>query len=238
MFLSPEDLTRIEQATAAAESTTRGEIVCVLAEEASPYMEVPFVWAAAGALVLPLFLLALGTATHLDDGLRGWSAAHIAATHSTVAIVLSAYALLQSILFIAITLVVSIPVVRRTLTPSSLKHGHVHQRALEQFFARDLHKTRERTGVLIYASLKDRCAEVIADAGINAKVDPRAWDEVIAALVARMRAGEPGEGFVAAIEKCRSLLATHFPAHGANANELPDVIVGTRSPLMRASEPR
>lgn len=231
MLLSPQDSKRIEQATAAAEATTRGEIVCVVTEEASPYMEVPLAWAAAGALVLPLLLLALGTtAAHLDSGLRGWSAAHIAATHTAVATVLSAYAVLQCLLFVAIALLVSVPVVRRTFTPASLKHGQVHQRALEQFFARDLHNTRERSGVLIFASLKDRYAEVIADTGINDKVDPRAWNEVIAVLVAHMRTGELGNGFVAAIEKCGGLLATHFPARGPKPNELPDVIVVTPSP--------
>ena len=230
MFLSPEDHRRIEQATVAAESTTRGEFVCVVAEEASPYMEVPLAWAAAVALVAPVFLIVLGAATNLDEALRGWSAAHIAATHTAVTSVLSTYAMLQGLLFVAIALLASIPGVRRALTPASLKHGHVHQRALEQFFARDLHKTGERTGVLIYASLKDRCAEVIADTGINAKVDPRAWDEVIAALVAGMRAGEPGNGFVAAIEKSGRLLATHFPADGTNPNELPDGIIETASP--------
>lgn len=230
MFMSPDDHRRIEKATASAEATTRGEIVCVVAEEASFYMEVPLAWAAAVALVAPVFLIVLGAATHLDDTLRGWSAAHIAATHTAVTTVLSAYAMLQGLIFVAIALLTSIPVVRRALAPASLKHGHVHQRALEQFFARDLHKTDERTGVLIYASLKDRCAEVIADTGINATVDPRAWDEVIAALVAGIRAGQPGNGFVAAIEKTGRLLATHFPADRTNPNELPDGIIETASP--------
>ncbi len=231
MLLSAQDHTRIAQATAAAEATTRGEIVCVVADEAAPYMEVPLAWAAAGALVLPLIPLSFGAlAAHLDDGLRGWSAAHIAATHVTVAAVLGAYALLQCMLFLAIALLASIPIVRRLLTPGSLKRGYVHQRALEQFFARDLHTTRERTGVLIYASLKDRRAEVVADIGIHAKVGPQAWDGVIAVLVAGMRAGEPGNGVVAAIRETGRLLTTHFPAEGDNPNELPNTITETASP--------
>jgi putative membrane protein len=231
MLLSPQDHQRIEQATAAAEATTRGEIVCVVADEAAPYMEVPLAWAAAGALVLPLIPLSLGAlAAHFDDGLRGWSVAHIAATHATVATALGAYALLQCMLFIAIALLASIPAVRRFLTPGSLKRGHVHQRALEQFFARDMHTTRERTGVLIYASLKDRRAEVVADTGINAKVGSQAWDGVITQLVTGMKAGEPGNGFVAAIEASGRLLATHFPAERDNPNELPNAITETAGP--------
>lgn len=225
MLLSPQDHERIRQATKTAEAATQGEIVCVVAEEASHYMEVPLAWAAAGALVLPLLPLTIGsTAAFLDDRLRDWSVAHVAASHATVMTVLGGYALLQCSLFIAIALIVSIPGIRRALTPASVKRGHVHRRALEQFFARDLHNTREHTGVLIYASLKERIAEVIGDSGINAKIGPRTWDEVIAALVKQMRAGRPGDGFVMAVEKCGHLLTTHFPAAGSNVNELPDAV--------------
>ena len=230
MLLSPQDHRRIAQATAATEATTRGQIVCVVAEEAAPYMEVPLAWAAAGALLVPAALLSLGgAATHWFDGVWGWSAVHVAATHTTVAAALGAYALLQCLLFVAIALLASIPTVRRGLTPAALKHGHVHQRALEQFFARGMENTRERTGVLIYASLTDRCAEVVADEGVNAKVSPQAWAEVIRALTVGMKAGKPGDGFVHAIESCGRLLAAHFPSEGANRNELPDAVVETQS---------
>ncbi len=225
MLLSPEDHERIQQATQAAEAGTRGEIVCVVANEASHYMEVPLAWAAVGSLVLPLLPLTLGAAdSWFDDGLRGWSVAHVAASHSTVMAVLGGYALVQCLLFILIALLVSIPVVRRAMTPGLIRRGHVHQRAMEQFYARDLHLTRERTGVLIYASLKDRMVEVIGDIGINAKVGPKDWREVIVRLTSGIKAGRPADGFVAAIETCGRLLATHFPTDLANPNELPDAI--------------
>ena len=230
MLLSPQDHRRIAEATAAAEVTTRGQIVCVVADEAAPYMEVPLAWAAAGALLAPAALLSLGgVATHWFDNPWGWSAVHIAATHTTVAAALGAYALLQCLLFVAIALLTSVPAVRRALTPASVKHGHVHQRALEQFFARGMENTRERTGVLIYASLTDRCAEVVADEGVNAEVSAQAWAEVIAALTLGMKAGKPGDGFVAAIESCGRLLAAHFPSQGVNRNELPNAVVETQS---------
>lgn len=225
MLLSPEDHARIEEAVRLAETTTRGEIVCVVAEEASQYREVPLAWAAAGALVLPIVPLSLSAAAvWLDGALRGWNAAHIASSHATVMSALGAYALIQCMTFIAIVLVASIPPVRRLLTPASLRRKQVHQRAMEQFLARDLHNTQERTGLLIYVSLKDRIAEVIADAGINAKVGARTWDDVMSSLVETVKAGRPGDAFVRAVETCGRLLATHFPASALNPNELLDSV--------------
>ena len=39
-----------------------------------------------------------------------------------------------------------------------------------------------------------------------------------------MRDGRISEGFVAAIERCGEVLATHFPSVQANRDELPDRI--------------
>lgn len=225
MLLSSEDHARIKEAVRLAETATRGEIVCVVADEASHYREVPLAWAAAGALLLPIAPLTLSAAAvWLDGVLRGWNAAHVAASHATVMSALGGYALAQCVTFIVIALVASIPPVRRFLTPASLRRTQVHQRAMEQFLARDLQNTQERTGLLIYVSLKDRIAEVIADAGINAKVGARAWDDVVSVLVKTMKAGRPGDAFVTAVATCGDLLAVHFPAHASNPNELADVI--------------
>lgn len=225
MLLTSADHERIADAVAAAEAKTCGEIVCVVIDEASPYAETPLAWGALGALVLPLAGLALLKVTaalrHFDVP-GGWAAAQAAAPHAPVLTALTGYAFLQCVLFLAIFVVVSIPLIRRRLTPSSLKQARVRARALETFLARDLHKTRERTGVLIYAALSDRQVEVLADAGVSAKVDASAWEAVVNDLVAGIRRGQPADGFVAAIERCGHLLAAHFPADPENPNELPD----------------
>jgi len=226
MLLNPDDYKRIEQAVSSAELTTRGEIVCVVAEEASTYLEVPLAWAAAVAIALPLLVLALSNfALNPDVFAWGWRAAHVGTTHTNVIAALGAYSIGQSILFITILVLASIPGVRRFLTPASLKRGHVHHRALEQFVARNLHNTCEHTGVLIYASLTERCAEVLADSGINAKVPAETWDNILASLVDDIKKGTPGDGFVTAIENCGRVLAEHFPAQGPKPNELPNAII-------------
>src|SRR5690606_24401094 len=95
-----------------------------------------------------------------------------------------------------------------------------------QFMAKNLQATRERTGVLIYVSLRERMAEILADEGIAAKVDARAWDPAMAALLTGLRRGQAGEGLIAAIGLCAEILAVHFPADAAdNPNELSDNLV-------------
>ena len=96
---------------------------------------------------------------------------------------------------------------------------------MRQFFAQGLHQTENRTGVLIFASLAERYAEIIADAGINAKVAPDVWDNAVAALIDGMRRDQPGDGFVAAIEQCGAVLALHFPPGALNRDELPNKLV-------------
>lgn len=226
MLLSSEDHHRVETAVAVAEAATRGEIVCVVTDEAAPYAEVPLAWAAAAALLLPLVALAVaGVARHFDYAFGGWAAGHLAAIHAAVLAALTGYALVQVAVFMGVFVFVSIPQVRRRLTPAAHKRAQVRARALEQFYARGLDKTRERTAVLIFVSLHDRRAEVLADTGICEKVDASAWNDVIADLVAGIRGGKPGDGFVAAIERCGRHLAEHFPARPDNPNELPDTLV-------------
>ena len=74
-------------------------------------------------------------------------------------------------------------------------------------------------------SLAERYAEIVADAGINAKVTPEVWDHAIAALIAAIKDNRAGDGFVAAIEQCGAVLAKHFPPGAINRDEFPNKLV-------------
>ena len=112
--------------------------------------------------------------------------------------------------------------VRRVLTPPPLKRERVRARAREQFIGKNLQATRERTGVLIYVSMREHMAELMADEGIAGSVEPQVWDQAMAALTAGLRRGAPAEGFAAAIGLCADVLAERFPARpGDNPDELP-----------------
>ncbi|WP_165184108.1 TPM domain-containing protein [Caulobacter soli] len=223
--LSQADQDRIAQAVAQAEKTTAGEIHCVLAPEVGGDREDAMAWGAAAALLLPPIALFFGL--NLESPLPGWPltewrAAHGAIVDLAVTTAVSNYIALQALVFIVTAMVVSIPPVRRLITPRPLKAARVKRAATTHFLAQGLHLTRERTGVLIFAALAEHRVEVIADEGIHAAAPKAVWDEVVADMVAGLKSGRIADGFVAAIARAGAILATHVPPRPDDVNELPD----------------
>lgn len=221
--LSQADQARVAQAVADAEKTTAGEIYCVLAPEVGDDRTAPLIWAFGAALLLPALALLIGFRPEMLTRLFGaWTIGHAAAQDGAILSALLTYVGLQAAVFVVVALAVSIPPVRRALTPAPLKKARVRQAALDYFLAKDLHLTRDRTGVLIFAALAEHRVEVIADDGIYALAPHAVWDEVVADLVAGLKRGAIADGFVAAITRTGQILATHVPARSDDVNELPD----------------
>ena len=200
-MISAADNRRIVEAIRTAETKTGGEIFCVIARGCGDYRLVPIAWAAVVALAVPLPLIYLTI----------WPAGIIY--------------LIQLISFIVSALILSLPMIRFRIVPKRRLRGRAHAEAMRQFLAQGIHLTEQRTGVLIFASAAERYAEIVADSGINAKVAPDVWAGAIAALISAIKAGRPGDGFVAAVELCGVELARHFPPGALNPNELPDKVV-------------
>jgi len=201
MLITQADKDRISTAIAAAERTTSGEIFCVIARQCGDYRTVPLIWAAALALLLPLLLIVF---TALPPS---W-------------IYIS-----QLALFVIAALVLSIPAIRFHIVPRRRMQQQAHAEAVRQFLAQGLHKTENRTGVLIFASEAEHYAEVIADEGINEKVPQQVWDDAVSALIAGIAQRRAADGFIAAIERCGAVLSQHFPPGALNRNELPDKLI-------------
>lgn len=200
-MITEADKVRIADAIRNAESHSAGEIFCIVARHSSEYRMVPVAWAITIALFAPLPLIYL----------TRWSAATIY--------------LWQLLAFVVAAIALSYPKLRFHIVPRRAKHDRAHAEAMRQFFAQGLYKTEHRTGVLIFASTAERYAEIVADAGINEKVAPQVWDHAINDLVKAIKAGRPGDGFVAAIEQCGAVLAEHFPPGALKRDELPDKLV-------------
>ena len=200
-MIAETDKLRITAAIREAESHTAGEIFCVIARHSSDYRLVPVAWAAAVALFLPLPVLAL----------TNWSAPIVY--------------LLQIIAFLIATIALSNDKIKFLVVPRRAKHDRAHAEAMRQFLVQGIDKTKHRTGVLIFASAAERYVEIVADAGINDRILASVWDDAVGALVAAIKAGRPGDGFVAAIEQCGAVLAAHFPPGSLKRDELQDKLL-------------
>ena len=202
-MITDADRARIADAIRAAEARTSGEIFCVLARSAGGYRLVPVAWAAAVALIVPLPLIYLSE----------WGSTTIYAV--------------QLIAFTLVAVGLSQPVLRLRIVPRRRKRERAHAAAMRQFLAQGMQKTEGRTGVLIFAAQAERYVEIIADGGIDAKVTQDVWDAAVASLIAAIKDGRAGDGFVTAIEQCGAVLAQHFPvAPGSiNPDELSDKLV-------------
>jgi putative membrane protein len=192
---------RIASAIAQAERKTSGEIVAIIAPASSGYYDAPLLWAAVAALLLP------------------WP--FIAWTWWPVQTVFG----LQIAFFIVLAVAFNWRPIRVALVPRSVKHARARRRAREQFLVQNLHTTSGRTGVLIFVSAAERYVELIADAGIDARVPPGEWKRIVDALTARIAEQRAGDGFVEAIDAVASRLAEHFPPGTVDPNELPNHLI-------------
>jgi putative membrane protein len=220
MRLTAEDHKLVGDAVAAAEAHTDGEIVTVVADRSDAYHDVALHWAVLAMLLVPAALATFPQwAERLWAVLDPWSLRTPVSGLFLVALVLTALA------FLLVRLALSPMGARMALTPRSTRARRVRRRALELFRASAERRTKARTGVLIYLSLAERRAELIADDAIHGRVAPELWGDAMAALIERTRAGRPGEGIATAVETVGRVLHEHFPRTDGDTNELPDRLV-------------
>jgi putative membrane protein len=192
-MLGHEEAARIEAAIRAAQTRSTGQIVCVLARASSHYEIMPLIWSALIALATPWPLLAF---------------TELAAERIFVA---------QLAIFLVALAILSLPGLRLRLTPSAVRRSNAHRAAIEQFVLRGVTHCAERNGVLIYVSLAERYARVIADEGAAKVVSQVQWKAVVDKLTTAMKQGRSGDALIAAASECGDLLAQHFPARGEAA---------------------
>jgi putative membrane protein len=220
MRLSAEERARVAAAVTAAEARSAGEIVIVVAPQSDKYHDAALQWSVL-ALFVALGALAAWPSVAGRIWTRvtgGWDAPPPSAPF-LVALVLALLAFLLARLLLAWA------PLRLLLTPGATKTRRVRRHALALFRVGAERRTRARTGVLLYLSLAERRAELVADAAIHGRVAPDSWGAAMHALVAEVRHGRAADGLVAAVEQVGALLAEHFPRAADDTNELPDRVV-------------
>ena len=114
---------------------------------------------------------------------------------------------------------------RLFLTPGAILSKRVRRRTIACFKVGAERRTVGRTGILIYLSLAEHRAEIVADEAIHAKVANGVWGDAMADMIAHVREGRIADGMIAAVRDVGVILTAHFPRADDDRNELPDRLI-------------
>ncbi|HEV7659977.1 MAG TPA: hypothetical protein VGO55_09045 [Allosphingosinicella sp.] len=219
--LGPEDDELVSAAVAKAERISDGEIVTIVAARSDAYHDVGLHYAVLAMLLVPV----LGSVVPqgwIDWGtslLFGWNAEIGFRTLMLLMFVK------MTVLFLIVRYALAWQPLRMMLTPGRTRTRRVHRRAVELFRASCELKTRGRTGILLYLSLAERRAEIVADKAIADQVEPEVWGEAMTVLIDEVKAGRPGQGLALAIDRIGGVLAEILPPTRDNPDELPNRLI-------------
>lgn len=107
----------------------------------------------------------------------------------------------------------------------SLCTEDVLDRAAWIFREMGIHRTKDRTGVLVYIAMQSHKLAIIGDAGINKEVTPEFWEGTRDLIISHLRKDDLVGGIVAGVRQVGDLLHDKFPHRKDDKNELPDEVV-------------
>ena len=204
--LSTEGLNQIEESVRQAEKKTSGEIVPLIVRQSST----------TGHVALAIFLslaLAYFLWASLQDEVFGFEEMSFwGVGYFLVIVLLSRY-------------LATVGWLKRWLTPKWDQKKQVEQRALLEFYQSNIKATEGKTGILLFLSLEERQAVVIADEAIAKKLPEDTWQGVVDKILQGTKSRNLALGLSQGIELCGELLSPHFPIQPEDQNELPNHLI-------------
>ncbi len=220
-YLNEAEHAQVSAAVAAAEESSAGEIVTVLAEQSDGYSDIQLAWSilvATSALTLlalfPDFYLGL-----FERILGGWN------QEWTPRALFSLAVFVVVAKFVAMWLIQLWRPIKFFLIPPPIKRMRVRDAAVRHFKVGAERRTHGRTGVLIYLSMREHRAEIVADEAIASKVSAEVWGAAMADMLKDIRKGQVADGLAAGVADVGAVLAEHFPRAEDDRNELPDRLI-------------
>jgi putative membrane protein len=119
-------------------------------------------------------------------------------------------------------LVELLPAVKRALTPRAMRQREVLRAARATFVERGVHRTRDRSGILVYLSWLEREVELVVDTGVERALPGEVRDDAVRSLTAAISSGGAAVG--RQLERFAPALAAAMPRRDDDVNELPDAI--------------
>lgn len=118
-----------------------------------------------------------------------------------------------------------VPVLQRVMLHPRDVDRAVWARAEVEFYREGLSATKGATGILLFLSLFERKAVVLADKAIAERLPPSTWDDVVAIILQGGRSGRWKAELESAIRLCGRLLAENFPIQPDDVNELANTVI-------------
>ncbi len=205
-YLSDDDVKKISEAVRTAEEKTAGEILPVIVRRSSAIGHVPL------SLTLILLFVLLFVEFPWKDILfvSPW---------------IYLWPVLAAVIYLASHFLSRSKIIQRILVPNHDEAAQAFQRAQLEFYLNRVGDTKQSTGILVFVSVMERRAVILADKGISEKIKPETWQILVDKLTLRMRQGEWAAGFQDCIHECGDILSTHFPMRGVARNELRNDLV-------------
>ncbi len=201
--LNEEKLKAIREAVTLAESHTTGEIVPMIVRRSSPLTHMM-------GMLFFIFVACLEVAFFV---------------YSSQVVVDRAFEIqfvLVLVSLIGAGLLSRVESVQRILTPKSDRIHNSLVRAELEFHRSKIRETNAHTGVLLFVSVMERQAVVLADEKIVKKLGDHSWDGVLETLLQGLKAQDFAVGFSKAIEQIGQILKDSFPANQHSQNDLPN----------------
>lgn len=192
----------LNEAIVQFEHNTSAELVIMIAEASNDYTDVAVVWS--------LIFASLCT----------WGLWWGHVLHSFPALWIS-----QTVMLAFSFLVIQEFKLSVMLAPRTVQQKRASFAATAYYSLHHITHTKGRSGVLLYLSLKERYAQILADHSVNQHVPEQTWDILLQPLLKAI----PTAGLVPAlkdtIHQAALTLAPYLPATTQDENELSDAIV-------------
>jgi putative membrane protein len=208
-FLTPAEREKVTEAVHQAERLTSGEIVPMIISSSYHYPMAAVKGGVFLAFPLSLLLLTPLAAFFWLDSRDMWLF----------------LALFIPLYLIAHQAVMRIPWLKRLFASKNQVEEEVREAAMTAFFSEKLYKTKDENGILLFISVFERKVWILADAGINAKIDQGRWQGLVELITKGVRDGRQCEAICEAIRQVGDILKEHFPIQPDDSDELRDLII-------------
>jgi putative membrane protein len=208
-FLTEDEKNRVTETVRSAELRTSGEIVPMIVSSSYEYPKARIIAALFFSFPSALLLChLLATIFWLDpDNLYFF------------------FCLLIPLYIIFHITVSHFPILTKPFIAKAEMDAEVREEATKSFFSERLYRTRDANGILLFISVFENKVWILADYGIDDKIEQHTWQEIIDDLTTRISADSRCDALCDCIDEIGTILQTHFPYKKDDTDELHNLII-------------